>query len=134
MFPQQRRKAAGTDPAAFRDLAPQVVPIHRDYLQSRAIGINSRGIRSQQMRANPFGRLHSLDLPFPVHGGTAGTVGLRPNEFPRSVFSREVPLKAIGSIVILYTLGNVLGLTDVKLATWIFQHVHPEHKQDWLRR
>jgi hypothetical protein len=37
-------------------------------------------------------------------------------------------LKATGAIVILDTLGNVLGLTDIKLAAWIFQDVHPEHK------
>jgi hypothetical protein len=78
--------------------------------------------------ANPRGGLHALDLPFPLDGGTAGTVRLRPNEIPWPVFSREMPLKAISSIVILYPLGNVPGLTDVKFAEWIFQHINPEHK------
>ena len=80
------------------------------------------------MHANPFGRLHLLYLAFPLHGGTAGTVCLGPNELLRSIFSREMALKAIGPIVIEYTDSKVRGLTDVKLAACILQHIHPEHK------
>src|SRR6266404_5398134 len=82
------------------------------------------------MRANPFGGLHPLDLPLTLNGGTPGTVCLGPNEIPWSVFSRGMAFKAIGSIVILYSLGEVCGLTDVKLAAWILQHVNPEHRID----
>jgi len=80
------------------------------------------------MCPNPLGRLHALDLPFPLHCGTAGTVLFAPNESPWSVLSREMTLRAIGSIVILDTLGKVLGLTDVQLAARIFQNVNLEHK------
>jgi hypothetical protein len=80
------------------------------------------------MRSNPFGGLHPLDLLLALNGGTPGTVWLGPNEIPWPVFSREMAFKAIGSIVILYSLGEVRGLTDVKLAAWIFQHVNPKHR------
>jgi hypothetical protein len=39
--------------------------------------------------------------------------------------------EAIGPILILQTLDNVLGLPDVKLAARVFQHVHAEHRI-WL--
>jgi hypothetical protein len=37
----RKRPPEGT-PAAFVQLAPQVVPMHRENLQSRLVGINSR--------------------------------------------------------------------------------------------
>ena len=80
------------------------------------------------MSANPSGGFHPLDLPLALNCGASGTVCLRPNQFPRPIFSRGMTLEGIIPIVILYTLGDVLGLPDIKLAARILQYVDPEHE------
>src|SRR5205809_2595387 len=80
------------------------------------------------MPANPLRRLHPLNLPFALQCRTARAVSFTPKKLPRTVFSCEVTLKTVCSVMIMHPLGDVSGLTYVKLAAVILQHVHPEHK------
>jgi hypothetical protein len=48
-------------PVSIDKLAPQVVPINRENLQSRRIGINSRVV-GQQMCTDPLSRFHPFNL------------------------------------------------------------------------
>ena len=51
----------------------------------------------------------------------------RPDEFPRTVFPREVSRKTVGAVVILQALVKIPSLSNVELAAGVFQYVDEEH-------
>src|SRR5438309_2304202 len=84
----------------------------------------------------PLGRLHSLNLPLPQHGGAPSRMLFCPDHSPRSILARELSRHIVDSIVICQTHSQIICVPDVEFVGFIFQYISPKHGGNklWLQR
>ena len=100
---------AGLEPATRR-----LIPTGRDSI-------------IDQLISNPLGRFHAFDLPLPKHRRSSGRVLLAPDQFPGTIFARELAAHFIGAIVRAQANREIIGVADVEFSGGVLKNIGPIH-------